>query len=241
MAEKKAARTFGIARGRDVGEELRRYYETGRQIREAVGCGRKAGDKVRVDGATRVRLMKEYGISRDQFYMMLDFACLYTRKEFDALRSRSNHDTLEPLHWTHVRTLFAFTRDQVEQRTELEKQSIQHGWSARRLLEEVQKTLGGKLKEGGGPRFKYKDLLRWTVEAERYLGGLFVEDNPDSDSSKLVIDRVLTTSREDRKDLMHLSTTAARVGELAGKLAERAAKQRRSRRSRRSANKQGQR
>ena len=230
MAKKKTAKTIGITRGPAVGDELSRYYETGRHIKEAVECGRKMGDKVRVDGATRERLMEEHGISRDQFYKTLDFACLYTRKEFDAIRNRRNPETQEPLHWTHVRALFGFTRDEVEQRTEFEKQAIQRQWSARRLLDEVQKA-HGKLKEGGGPRFKYKDLLMWTVEAQRYLNGLFEEDEPDSDSGSLVVDRVLSTSRRNRKELIDLAAAAANVSELAGQLAERAAKQRRSKRS----------
>jgi hypothetical protein len=49
---------------------------------------------------------------------------------------------------------------------------------------------------------------------------------------------VLATSRENREDLQALSKAAARISELAGELAERAAKQRGSRRS---TNKQGQR
>jgi len=173
--------------------------------------------------------MSEHGVSQDQFYKTLDFACLYSRKEFDALSRRRNSETQEPLRWTHVRTLLAFSRDQVEQRTELEMQAIENGWSARRMLEEVQKVCG-KLKEGGGPRFKYKDLLRWTVEAERYLGGLFEEVDPDSGTGKLVIERVLATSCENREDLKALSRAAARISELAGILAERAARQRRSKR-----------
>lgn len=112
-----------------------------------------------------------------------------------------------------------------------------NGWSARLLLEEVQKARGER-RQGGGPRFKYKDALRWTEETQRYLKGLFEEDDPDSDSGKLVVERVLAKSGENREDLKALSEAAARISELAGKLAERAAKQRRSRRS---TNKQGQR
>lgn len=232
MAKKKVATTIGTTRGPAVGEELGRYYETGRQIRETVGCGRKMGDKVRVDGATREKLMKEHGISRDQFYKTLDFACLYTRKEFSALRGRKNPDTQEPLHWTHVRALFGFTRDEVEQRTEFEKQAIQHRWSARRLLNEIQKVRG-TMNKSGGPRFKYKDLLSSTEETQRYLKGLFEEDDPDSDSDNLVVDRVLCTSRRNRKELMDLAAAAANVSALAGQLAERANRAGRQRRSKR--------
>ncbi len=133
-----------------------------------------------------------------------------------------------------MRTLLAFSRDQVEQRTQLEKQAVEHGWSARRLLEEVQKARGEK-RQGGGPKFKYKDLRRWTTEAQRYLAGLFEEVAPEAGNGKLVIDQVLAKSRDDFKAL---SRTAAGISELADQLAERAAKQRRSRRS---AKKQGQR
>jgi hypothetical protein len=129
----------------------------------------------------------------------------------------------------HVRTLFAFSRDQVEQRTQLETQAIEYGWSARRLLEEVQKARGEK-RQGGGPKFKYKDLRRWTIEAQRYLGGLFDEVDPESGNGKLVVERVLAKSGENLEDLKALSKAAARISELAGELSERAAKQRRSRR-----------
>ena len=240
MAKKKAAltgRPIGITRGRAVAEELARYYETGQQIKKSIGGHHRLGEKVRVDGETREKLMAEHGISRDQFYKTLDFACLYSQNEFRALRRHVNSETQEPLHWTHVRTLLAFSRDQVEQRAKCEKLAIKNGWSARLLLEEVQKARGEK-RQGGGPKFKYKDLRRWTIEAQRYLGGLFEEVDPESDSNKLVIDRVLATSRENREDLKALSKAAARISELAGELAERAAKQRSSRRS---ANKQGQR
>ena len=141
----------------------------------------------------------------------------------------ASEDDAPPLHWTHVRTLIAFSRDQAEQRTEFEMQAIDYGWSARRLLEEVQKARGEK-RQGGGPKFKYKDPLRWTVEAQRYLKGLFEEDDPESDSGSLVVDRVLSTSRSNRKELIDLAAAAANVSELAGQLAERAGRQRRSRR-----------
>jgi hypothetical protein len=129
-----------------------------------------------------------------------------------------------------VRTLLAFSRDQVEQRTKCEKLAIENGWSARRLLEEVQKGRGEK-RQGGGPKFKYKDPLRWTVEAQRYLKGLFEEDDPESDCGSLVVDRVLSTSRRNRKELIDLAAAAANVSELAGQLAKLAAKQRCSKRS----------
>ena len=128
-----------------------------------------------------------------------------------------------------MRTLLAFSRDQVEQRTQLEKQAVEHGWSARRLLEEVQKARGEK-RQGGGPRFKYKDLRRWTIEAQRYLDGLFEEADPGSGNGKLVVERVLATSRENREDLKAMSKAAARISELAGELSDRAAKQRRTKR-----------
>ena len=108
-------------------------------------------------------------------------------------------------------------------------QAIEYGWSSRRLLEEVQKARGER-RQGGGPKFKYKDPLRWTVEAQRYLKGLFEEDDPESDSGSLVVDRVLSTSRSNRKELIDLAAAAANVSELAGQLAERAGRQRRSRR-----------
>ena len=169
------------------------------------------------------------GISRDQFYKTLDFACLYSRKEFDALSRRLNAETQEPLHWTHVRTLLAFSRDQVGQRTQLEKQAIENGWSTRRLLEEVQKARGEK-RQGGGQKFKYKDLPRWTIEAQRYLGGLFEEVDPESGNGTLVVEQVLARSRENRENLKTLSKAATRISELAGELAEKATKQRRSKR-----------
>lgn len=235
MAKKKAAvtgRPIGITRGRAVAEELDRYYDTGRQIRQSIGGHHRPGEKVRVDGETREKLMAEHGISQDQFYKTLDFACLYSQNEFRALRRRVNSETQEPLHWTHVRTLLAFSRDQVEQRTNCEKLAIENGWSARRLLEEVQKTRGGR-RQGGGPRFKYKNPLRWTEEAQRYLNGLFEEDDPDSDSGSLVVDRVLSTTRRKRKELIDLAAAAAVVSELAGQLAERAKRAGRQRRSKR--------
>lgn len=235
MAKKKAAltgRQIGITRGRAVAEELARYYETGQQIKKSIGGHHRLGEKVRVDGETREKLMAEHGISRDQFYKTLDFACLYSQNEFRALRRRVNSETQEPLHWTHVRTLLAFSRDEVEQRTKLEKLAVQHRWSARRLLEEVQKARGEK-RQGGGPKFKYKDLLRWTVEAQRYLNGLFEDDDPESGSRDLVVDRVLSTSRKNRKELMDLAAAAANVSALAGQLAERANRAGRQRRSKR--------
>ncbi|NQV26100.1 MAG: hypothetical protein HQ518_17210, partial [Rhodopirellula sp.] len=140
MAKKAAAltgRPIGITRGPAVADELTRYYETGRKIKEAIGGRRGPGKKVRVDGEAREKLMAEHGVSRDQFYKTLDFACLYTQEEFDALSQRLHAETQEPLHWTHVRTLLAFSRDQVEQRTKCEKLAIKNGWSARLLLEEV--------------------------------------------------------------------------------------------------------
>ena len=75
MAKKKAAltgRQIGITRGQAVAEELARYYETGRQIKDSIGGSPKLGEKVRVDGETREKLMAEHGISRDQFYKTLD-------------------------------------------------------------------------------------------------------------------------------------------------------------------------
>ena len=235
MAKKKAAltgRPIGITRGQAVAKEMARYYEIGRQIKDSIGSRLKVGEKVRVDGETREKLMAEHGISRDQFYKTLDFACLYLRKEFKALSRRVNAETQEPLHWTHVRTLLAFSRDQVGQRTQLEKQAIENGWSARRLLEEVQKARGER-RQGGGPRFKYKDPLRWTEEAQRYLKGLFEEDDPDSDSGSLVVDRVLSTTRRKRKELIDLAAAAAVVSELAVLLAERAKRVGRQRHSKR--------
>jgi len=228
MAKKKTALTgkpIGITRGQAVAEELARYYEIGWQIKDSIGSRLKVGEKVRVDGETREKLMAEHGVSRDQFYKTLDFACLYSRKEFRALRRRVNSETQEPLHWTHVRTLLAFSRDQVEQRMQLEKQAIENGWSARLLLEEVQKARGEK-RQCGGPKFKYKDLRRWTIEAQRYLGGLFEEVDPESGNGKLVVERVLATIRENREDLKALSKAAARISEMAGQLAERAGRQR---------------
>jgi hypothetical protein len=232
MAKKKAAltgRPIGITRGRAVAEELARYYETGQQIKKSIGGNHRLGEKVRVDGETREKLMAEHGISRDQFYKTLDFACLYSQNEFRALRRHVNSETQEPLHWTHVRTLLAFSRDQVEQRAKCEKLAIKNGWSARLLLEEVQKARGEK-RQGGGPKFKYKDLRRWTIEAQRYLGGLFEEVDPESGTGKLVVEQVLAKSGENLEDLKALSKAAARISELAGELSERAAKQRRSRR-----------
>jgi hypothetical protein len=232
MAKRKTVltgRPIGITRGQAVAEELARYYEIGWQIKDSIGSRLKVGEKVRVDGKTREKLMAEHGVSRDQFYKTLDFACLYSRKEFRALSRRRNSDTQESLRWTHVRTLLAFPRDQVKQRTNLEIQAVEQDWSARRLLEEVQKARGEK-RQGGGPKFKYKDPLRWTVEAQRYLKGLFEEDDPDSDSGSLVVDRVLSQSRSNRKELIDLAAAAANVSELAGELAELAGRQRRSRR-----------
>ncbi|MFT5326509.1 MAG: hypothetical protein ACI8P0_004384 [Planctomycetaceae bacterium] len=111
-------------------------------------------------------------------------------------------------------------------------QAIEYGWSSRRLLEEVQKARGEK-RQGGGPKFKYKDLQRWTIEAQRYLGGLFEEVDPESGNGKLVLERVLSTSRSNRKELIDLAAAAANVSALAGQLAERANRAGRQRRSKR--------
>ncbi|NQV23221.1 MAG: hypothetical protein HQ518_02540, partial [Rhodopirellula sp.] len=71
MTKKKAAltgRPIGITRGRAVADELKRYYDTGRKIKKAIGSSHEPGEKVRVDGEAREKLMAEHGVSRDQFY-----------------------------------------------------------------------------------------------------------------------------------------------------------------------------
>lgn len=231
MAKKQAVggRRVGLVRGADVAAELARYYETGCTLKTALGIGRRFGEKLPVEAATREKLMQQHGISLDQFYKTLDFACLYTRREFTDLQTRTSAVTNEPLHWAHVRALFAFTRDQVPERTALEIKAIQQNWSVRQLLREVRQQPDGQ-KKRRGRRCQYKDVLSWAEQTERYLAGLFEDANPDANDGPLVIDEVLAANSRSRTEL---SALAESIREYADAFADRTArsKNRRSRRS----------
>lgn len=237
MAKKR--NRVGIAQGEEVVAELEKYYRVGQAINAEVekllirGTVTKTRTgKVRMSEKVREDLCSRFRISPDQLYKTCSFAKAYTEAEFQRLCGKRHGETLAPLHWSHVRRLLVFKRTQqhLSIRNNLQKEAAENSWSVKRLVDEIETALEGKQKEGGGPRFKYTDLLRWASETERYLAGLFEDDDPDANDGRLVIDRVLADSREGRRGLIKLSELAGSISEQAQRLAERSGRQRRSRR-----------
>lgn len=226
----------GIAQGKEIVAELEKYYRAGQAINAVVekllarGTVTKTRNgKVRMSEKVRDDLCTRFSISPDQLYKTCSFANAYTEGEFEKLCGNRHSVTLAPLHWSHVRRLLVFkrTRQHLSIRNQLQRDAVQNGWSVKRLVEEIEIALDGKQKEGGGPRFKYTDLLRWADETQRYLAGLFEEDEDDG---RLIIDRVLATSRETRQGLLKLADAAVSISEYAEMLDDRSRRQRRSKR-----------
>lgn len=201
----------GRVRRARIAQELRDYYQRGREILAHEGKKDVANEE----------LMERYGVSTDQYFKTWAFAKYYTEDELEELCAAE-----PPLHWSHVRELLVFggTGGGKANRAKLQADAINNGWTVNQLREAIQKvrrktSRRRAAKKRGGRPFKYESVstvLRWAGQTQRYLTGL-VEGSEDVESPEpheVLLTRNTPVS-EHRDQLRQLAEVAEQISHLA--------------------------
>ncbi len=185
--KKKATRSTGrrtIQPSADPIEELQRFYEIGLDVLQADEKNPRKRDYspgITKDFATRGNYCRDY------YDQARRFARAYTKAQFKTLCELRRPDG-NPLGRAHILALLSVPKS--NERTDLQKQAAEEGWSTRRLWQEIKKRHGKQSKGGRRRRspMALDDALIQIIDMGESWTSWFRGFRTENDQERITLD-----------------------------------------------------